>query len=150
MALVDLMSVMNILPEPEAQRPDYAEKRLCMAMIRDVIGTLDEIALNKPIKKQSKLLMFKDTIAWVKGEHPASCELTFEKVCDVLGWAPGFVGPELLKRAKGIKPKIKVGTLHQERGVMARRLGVFIKRRKPATANHGGLGVTSVEGQEIV
>lgn len=146
MALVDLMSVMNILPEPEAQRPDYAEKRLCMAMIRDVIGTLDEIALNKPIKKQSKLLMFKDTIAWVKGEHPESCELTFERVCDVLGWQPGFVGPELLKRAKGIRPKIKVGTLHQERGVMARRLGMAIRPRKPATANHGGLGATSVEG----
>lgn len=139
MGLNDYMKLASIVPEEDPSRPDFAEKRLCMAMIRDVMTTLDVIALGRKVTKRSKIEMFQDTLAWVAGKHHESCELTFEMVCDVLGWDRGYVGPELLKRAKGVRPEIK-GVLHQERGVMTRRLGPRIG--KPATAIHGGLGVT--------
>lgn len=98
----DFFSIVQDKETPDRPgRPDFAEKRLAMAMIRDAIGELDRWASGD----RRRRYIMEEAILWVRGD--AECRVTFGIVCTLLGWDESSVRKALLGRLNGDIPEIK-------------------------------------------
>lgn len=133
----DFLAKDAIRPEQSAQRPDFAEKRLAMAMIKDVIGELDRWASGDRRKKS----IMDDAIAWVRGE--TDCKFTFAIVCLLLGWDESSVKKALLARLTVKKHNENVVVYQESRAHKRERKSRYIvpwRRVKGGPASEGQPG----------